>query len=78
MVGRGKAKTVDDLLSGAFLDGAEGEDSDLEAPGQIEPEDIDEDDDESEIADDESFASLDDQGAVPQSHISHCNLTSLA
>lgn len=70
MSGRGKAKTVDDLLSGAILDGDE--DSDVEAGPNIDPEESDLDD-ESEIADDESFASLDEEGTSLLSILSHYN-----
>ncbi|QRV85497.1 nucleolar complex protein 2 [Ceratobasidium sp. AG-Ba] len=65
--GKGKAKTVDDLLSGAFLD--EDDDSDAIPEGEegeeVDVEQDDSDDDEG-IADDESFASLDeeDEGAA--------------
>ena len=57
--GRGKAK--DDLLSGAFLDRGE-DDSDVDVAEQPDLGDSDEDDDESGIPDDESFASLDEEG----------------
>ncbi|KAG8792319.1 Nucleolar Complex 2 protein, partial [Ceratobasidium sp. 428] len=67
--GKGKAKPVDDLLSGTFLDGVDG-DSDAGSATEIK-EQVDDDisgseDGESDIADDESFASLDeeDEGAA--------------
>ncbi|KAG8687420.1 Nucleolar Complex 2 protein [Ceratobasidium sp. 395] len=67
--GKGKAKTVDDLLSGTFLDGVDG-DSDAGSAAEIKEQVDDEisgsEDGESDIADDESFASLDeeDEGAA--------------
>ncbi|KAF8604341.1 Noc2-domain-containing protein [Ceratobasidium sp. AG-I] len=63
--GKGKGKAKDDLLSGAFLDGGEG-DSDVDVAEQPDLGDSGEDDDKSEIPDDESFASLDeeDEGAT--------------
>ncbi|KAG9092352.1 Nucleolar Complex 2 protein, partial [Ceratobasidium sp. 392] len=64
---KGKAKTVDDLLSGAFLDGADDSDagSDAGVGGQDDFKDSDSEDGESDIPDDESFASLDeDEGAA--------------
>ncbi|KAG8690497.1 Nucleolar Complex 2 protein [Ceratobasidium sp. 394] len=61
--GKGKAKTVDDLLSGAFLDEADGSDADSNAGAgeQFDAEESDSDDGGSDIPDDESFASLDDE-----------------
>jgi hypothetical protein len=62
-LGRGKAKTVDDLLSGAFLDDDQESGSDAGAVEELGAEES-EDEDESEIADDESFASLDEEGGL--------------
>ncbi|KAG9080597.1 Nucleolar Complex 2 protein [Ceratobasidium sp. 370] len=62
--GKGKAKTVDDLLSGAFLDGADDDSeagSNADAGEQFDAEESDSDDGESDIPDDESFASLDEE-----------------